>query len=182
MSVDTNTAVADYLQFLADPTSMRNDEEIAGLAAERDGASDPISRLRAIEAIKRAEADDGSKYVSAFVQHAREWAAAEGISAESFVEIGVPISVLREAGFVVATTGRSAGSSTTRKRVTVSEIRASVGSEPFTVKSLQDASGASTASVRKAIKEMIDDGSAVEISLDPAYTGRGRAPNRYQKR
>jgi predicted ArsR family transcriptional regulator len=64
--------------------------------------------------------------------------------------------------------------------VSVDKVKACVPSGPFTAKALEEASGATGATARKAIAELVAAGSVESLGPDPEYSGRGRAPTLYK--
>ena len=63
-------AIRDYLLFLTDPESMRDDAEIHRLEAAAREVSDPIEKLRLLSAAQRAGEVDGSHFEQAFIASA----------------------------------------------------------------------------------------------------------------
>jgi hypothetical protein len=171
-------AVRAYLTFLSDPNSLRDDRLIAKLQAEIDRASDPIDKLKAISAKHQAEAVDGSLYRKAFTQNAKAYAETNNITAAAFAELGVPNEDLRAAGFTI---GRNKRSNTRAKRVTTDTIAASLPTGTFTSRDIENSTGASTGTVRRAISILLTAKKISEAGTDPNYPGRGRAPMRYTK-
>jgi hypothetical protein len=49
----------------------------------------------------------------------------------------------------------------------------------FTSRRLEELSGASALTVRKALDRLLASGQLVEMDPDPGYHGPGRAPRRY---
>jgi predicted ArsR family transcriptional regulator len=64
--------------------------------------------------------------------------------------------------------------------VSVDKVKACVPSGPFTAKALEEASGATGATARKAIAELVAVGAVQSLGRDPDYSGRGRAPTLYK--
>jgi hypothetical protein len=103
------------------------------------------------------------------------------ITAAAFIEEGVPPAVLRRAGFPVSVRGRPGRRAAgrvprTRGRVTVEEVRASIPRGSFTIKQLQERSGASPAVVRKVVDQELREGRLIREGTDPQHSGPGRAP------
>jgi hypothetical protein len=151
-------AVRLYLMYLEDPQKLVDPGEVKKLQAKVAGAKDPIDRLKAISALNRAQAVDGSSYKYDFIKHAKSWADTEGVPDSAFREMGVADDVLRAAGFGGGS--RASRGSTARARTpsgrrprtspdrlaegilglegsfTVKEIIESVGGSPVTVKNV----------------------------------------------
>jgi len=181
----TEDAIRRYLNYLQDPSSLRDDARIDKLRRELDTTKDPIAKLRTISALHSAQEVDGSEARDGFVKVAKQWAQSEGIGVESFRELGVPNADLAAAGFTVRGR-RPAGTATRRRRarrVPVGDIKATVGSLPrrFTVKDLEAASGGTNATVRKALAELVSDGAVRQLGSDPDWSGRGRSPMLYER-
>jgi len=184
-TLDAEAAVRLYLLFLDDPEKLRDEAEVKKLTNQVEEAKDPVDKLKAIAALERAQAVDGEVYEQAFVANARSWAEAEDVSATAFQQMGVPNDILTQAGFEVSRRGRA--KSTTRKspatRVTAEAVRTvALGfGEAFTTNDLQASSGGSLGTVRKVLAELVNSGELGQLGVDPNYSGRGRAPSRYQK-
>lgn len=169
---------------MRDPESLRDDEAIAEKEQQLESSDDPIERLKLQEELRKLAKPSLEAVEDEFVVHAKSWADEAGISAKAFAAEGVPAAVLRRAGFSVSGAGRSRRSSGRRssgKRVTTEEVIAAIPSGSFTVKRLQEISGASAAVVRKAIGIEQEAGRLTELGTDPDHSGPGRAPTLYKK-
>ena len=80
--------------------------------------------------------------------------------------------------------GRGAGSASSprRGRVSAEMIKGSIPEGRFTIAALEAASGASTATVRKVVSDLVDDGVLVDLGPDQTHSGRGRAPLLFSRR
>lgn len=178
--------IRTYLSAIRDPESLRDDDAIKEKEAELADAGDPITRLQLHEELQKLTRPSLEAIEDEFVVHAKAWADEAGISAKAFAAEGVPSAVLRRAGFTVSGGGsgrgrRSTGRRTTSgKRVTTEQVIESMPSGAFTVKALQEISGASAAVVRKAINAEKDAGRVQEVGPDPDHSGPGRAPTLYR--
>lgn len=179
-------AVRMYLQFLADPQELVDRDALNKLESNVEKAKDPITKLRAIAALERARNVDGSSYETAFVLHAQDWAATEGIPVAAFSSMGVPDAVLARAGLkprndrVAARArsqrgGRARSTSTETLQAWVLERVA-----PFTLAELQQNVGGSPATLKKAVEQLIAAGKVQNLGSSPSHAGRGRAPYLYQ--
>ncbi len=177
--MNQEAAVREYLMWLEDPASLRDESAIATAAAAVESATDPIDRLHAITALQKVKNVDGSHLRAAFVEHAKSWAETNGVSAEAFRELGVPPQDLRAAG-LLAGSGSSTGPR--RGRVSAEMIKGSIPEGRFTISALEAASGASTATVRKVVSDLVDEGVLVDLGPDQNHTGRGRAPLLFSRR
>jgi hypothetical protein len=152
-------AVRLYLMYLDDPEKLVDPAEVKKLQAKVASAKDPIDRLKAISALNRAKAVDGSTYKYDFIKHAKTWADSEGVPEGAFREMGVPEDVLRAAGFGGG--GRSGRGGTTRartpsgRRPRTSPDRLAEGilglDGPFTVKEVIESVGGSPVTVKNVI-------------------------------
>lgn len=189
---DDEDAIRRYLAWIDDPTSLRDEQRIAELMAKIDAAGDPIEKIHLASDLHRVQQVDGSELRERFVAVARRWAGANGIVPEAFLQLGVPASDLRRAGFdvhapagrpsrrsEVGTVGAGTGSA---RRTTVEEIRAAARSfeEPFTVADLRDRVGGSPGTVRRALDAMIDAGEVEPLGAADGWTGPGRPPHRFR--
>lgn len=168
-------AVRSYLEYLKDPESIRDVAAIAEAQQTADAAQDPIERAKALSAVRRLEAVDGSAVRAGFVANAKSWVESNDIVADVLSEMGVPNDAMREAG-LVASKAPAAPSGRKRTRVSPDVVKAAVPSGSFSIADLEAASGASTATVRKVIAEMVDAGMLVDLGPDESHSGRGRAP------
>jgi hypothetical protein len=183
------TAVRDYLRALADPDSLRDDDQINELTNQLDKSDDPLERLRLRQQLLDLQSPSIERYEEGFVTHAKAWADEQGITAKVFTDEGVANDTLRRAGFDVAARGRRGRARTSapaprarRSRVTSEEVRAAIpASGTFTIKSLQDSSGASPAIVRKVVSEEESAGRLRNEGTDPDHRGPGRAPVLYRR-
>lgn len=184
------SAVRDYLRALQDPASLRDDDQIKHLTEQLSKSEDGVERLRLRQLLMDAEAPSIERYEEGFVTHAKAWAEEQSISAKAFSDEGVDTDVLRRAGFNVADgrrrgrPARSGGGTVTRvrrSRVTSEDIRNAIPQGAFTIKTLQDVSGASPAVVRKVVQEEAEAGRLTSDGTDPDHRGPGRAPILYRK-
>lgn len=175
-------AIRKYLVSLKDPSALKDDERVAELQAQLAAAEDELERLRLRQQILDAERPPTDKLEEAFVEHAKTWAERHGITEKAFQAEGVPPQVLRRAGFKVSG-GRAAQRrpARSRSRVSSEEVRKSLPKGTFTVKQVQEASGASPAVVRRIIQEEVEAGRVTEHGTDPDHKGPGRAPTLYQR-
>ena len=169
-------AVRSYLQWLEDPSSVRDHEAIAEAHTQATTAADPLDRLKALSRLQALEAVDGDVFRARFVEHAASWAAANEVTPEAFRKLDVPTDVLKDAGLIPVSATGGARSAKRRTRVSPEMVRAAIPDGQFTIAGLEEASGASTATVRKVIAEMVDAGTLRDHGPDQRHTGRGRAP------
>lgn len=181
-------AIRNYLTALRDPSSLRDEDAITQLRTQLESAGDELERLQLRQQILDFESPSVERYEEEFVTHARAWADQHGISAKAFEAEGVPSQVLRRAGFGGVARGgrrstRSRGGATTRtrSRVTVDEVRSAIPKAAFTIKHLEQSSGASPAVVRKVVREEVAAGRLVQEGTDPDHAGPGRAPTLYRR-
>ena len=171
------SAVSTYLVALQDPSSLRDEASVAALQSKLEKATDHLERLRLRQELLDLESPSIGRYEEDFITHAKAWADENGITTKAFEAEGVPAGVLRKAG--LATGGRRGRR--TRTRVTVDQVRAAIPRGSFTVKTLQEISGASPAVVRKVVLDGVADGTLKEQGTDPSHVGPGRAPTLYKK-
>jgi hypothetical protein len=181
---NSETAVRDYLVALRDPSALRDDNEIKQLEKQLKDTDDELERVRLRQQIMDQERPSIDRYEDGFVKHAKSWADKHGISAKAFTAEGVPPAILRKAGFSVGR-GRTRRRTTQRrrasKRVSAAEVRSAVPRGTFTIKKLQEKTGASPAVVRNVLAEEEQSGKVTRVGPDPDHKGPGRAPTLYRK-
>ena len=191
--VTPESAVRRFLAWVENPASAIDQGAIDRAEAAFAAASDPIERLHAAAARERARAADVAAISGDFVAHARAYAESAGIPFEAFRALGVSPEVLAEAGFAVPSRGRrgAGAKSTTRSglprapQISVSQIKGVADQMPkqFTLAQLANkAGGGSPVTVRKAVDELISEGSVAKLGPDTNHTGPGRAPTVYELR
>lgn len=190
MASTQEAAVRNYLLSIRNPDALRDEDAIAALNAKLEESNDELERLQLRQQLLDRQTPSMEGYEDAFVEHARAWADRTGISSEAFLAEGVPPAVLRRAGFRGVTgggrrrSGSRSGSSprtSTRTRVSAEEVRAAIPTGTFTVKDLQERSGASAAVVRRIIAEEVEAGTVTDQGADPDHSGPGRAPTVYKR-
>ena len=179
-SKSAESAVRTYLTALRDPSALRDESRLATLQSELDSSGDELERLRLRQQIFDVESPSVAKYEDDFVTHAKAWAEEHGVTGKAFEAEGVPAQVLRRAGLAPrgARKGRRPG---VRTRVTVDEVRALIPRGSFTIRTLQETSGASPAVVRKVVADEVAGGRLKEVGPDPDHRGPGRSPTLYKK-
>jgi hypothetical protein len=190
MASTQETAVRHYLLSVRDPGALRDEGAIADLKSKLEQSGDELERLQLRQQLLDIESPSLERYEDAFVEHAKAWADKTGISGEAFAAEGVPAAVLRRAGFrgvgggggrrrsTARTTAPRAG---TRSRVSADEVRSAIPTGSFTVKDLQERSGASAAVVRRIIQEEASAGRLTVEGPDTDHSGPGRAPTVYKR-
>jgi hypothetical protein len=186
MATRAETAVRNYLVALKNPSSLRDEDEIKKIRQRVDSSKDELERLKLRQQMLDLERPSEGRYEDAFVKHAKAWADKHGIGAKAFTAEGVSPTVLRKAGFTVDRgrgrgRRRAAPRRRTGKRVTVAEVRSAIPRGTFTIKRLQEKSGASPAVVRKVLAEEEAAGNVSKVGPDPDHKGPGRAPTLYKK-
>lgn len=182
-----DSAVRNYLVALRDPSALRDEEQISKLRAKLESSGDELERLRLRQEIIDAQAPALDRYEDAFVSHAKSWADSVGITERAFVEEGVPPHVLRRAGFRVAGgRGRGRGaagrSRSGRTRVSSEAVRSAIPRGNFTIRQLQEASGASPAVVRKVVQEEEAAGRVAKVGSEKSSGGPGRSATVYKRK
>lgn len=182
MAISAERAVREYLTSLKNPSALRDEEKLTELRQRLEGTDDEVERLKLRQQILEAENPSLNGYEDNFVIHAKAWADKAGVSDDAFLAEGVPPKVLRKAGFRnVARTPAPSSGRTTRTRVSADEVRAAIPNGQFTVKDVQNASGASAAVVRRVVGEEVEAGNVTEVGPDPEHSGPGRAPTVYSR-
>jgi hypothetical protein len=190
MASTQETAVRNYLLSVRDPSALRDEGAIADLNSKLEQSGDELERLQLRQQLLDIESPSLERYEDAFVEHAKAWAEKTGVSGEAFAAEGVPAAVLRRAGFRGVGSGggrrRSTARTTTpragtRSRVSADEVRAAIPTGSFTVKDLQERSGASAAVVRRIIQEEVAASRVTVEGPDTDHSGPGRAPTVYKR-
>lgn len=185
--MDAEDTVRRYLDYLEDPSVIRDDEAIAETKRRAAEATDKIERLKLLSEVERLEDPTADDLHEAFVATVKDWADGASVTPGALIKLGVPPGVLREAGFDLGGPAprQPRPSRRTSRRgpgVSVEAVRAAVPAEgTFTTKDLREASGASPGTVRKAMAEMLDAGEIVERGPHPAWDGPGRVPTLYER-
>ncbi len=179
-------AVRNYLVSLKDPGALKDEDRVSSLKQELAESEDELERLRLRQQILDAERPPLEKFEEAFVTHAKAWADQHGISDKAFVAEGVPPQVLRRAGFKGVSGGRkraAQGGRTQRSgtRVSADEVRKALPKGTFTIKQVQEATGASAAVVRRVVQEEVEAGKVTEEGADPDHKGPGRSPTLFKR-
>ncbi len=178
-------AVRTYLTALKDPSALRDENEVAQLERQIDKTDDHVERLVLRQQLLEAKSPALERYEEGFVKHAKKWADDRGVTAEAFASEGVPPAVLRRAGFRVRGGRKAAPRKTSRarrSRVSADDVRKAIPRGTFTVKRLEESTGASPAVVRKVVQAEVEAGNLTEVGPDPDHRGPGRAPTLYKKK
>lgn len=177
-------AVERYMRALNDPKSLVDEGEVSAIEEKLTKANSPLERLRLQSQLQDLRSPSLEGLEEEFIANVQEWAEANGVTAEAFLAEGVPADVLQRAGFKVKTRGRRKGSISSRPRaprVSKSVIREHIPAKGlFTVAQLVAACQGTEATVRKTLLEEINAGNVIERGIDETYSGRGKAPVRYE--
>lgn len=187
MTIDTvdetaQSAVRNYLLFLEDPRRLVDHGLVERLRTKANEAQDPIERLMAYAELERAQRSDDSKYKLEFILHAKSWAEANDVGAAAFKQLGVKDDVLRSAGLLATGRGlrkrQSKDPAASRRSVSAETVKNHVRSlrGKFTLADLYSSVGGSPMTVRKAVQELVDQGSVKRLGPATDWGGRGRAP------
>jgi hypothetical protein len=179
-------AVRRYLAALRDPSALRDESALKALREKLDSTADPVERVQLQEQLRRATQPDLAAVEQDFVTAAKGWADDRGISAEAFRAEGVALSTLRAAGFDVRGGGarprKGQRRRSTRTRVPAEQIRKAIPRGQFTISEIAVATGASTATVRKVVTELLEAGELTEVGPAKRRSGPGRAPKAYRRK
>jgi hypothetical protein len=182
-TTDAEHAVARYLRFLADPDSLIDKAAVKAANKELNAAVDPMDRLHAAAALRRATTVDEAEIEAAFRSAAPAYAREHGLTEDDFAAMGVGKSLVRDvfAGRTARTPRAASAPKLGGSRGGIAKVTEHVlalGSG--TTFLIADVLGvASQVTVRKALDEMVSAGTIK--NLGPVSTGgRGRAPLKYQ--
>jgi hypothetical protein len=175
-------AVRRYLVSLTDPESLLDSDAIAEAEKMYEDSEDPIEKVRAHAALKKARTGDQAGARLGFINNARKWAQEEQIPFDAFRQLGVPHDVLEAAGLVDAK-GKKKGGSNLKVRKRAAKVSISDISEwmlqqdkPFTTSDIASSIGGSPATIKKAIDELTARKQIRNLGVDNDHTARGRAP------
>lgn len=190
-NVTPELAVRRYLQFLAAPESLVDANELRELESAAAAATDPIERLRAINAVHVAKVVDGSRLKADFISNAREFARAEEIGVEAFQEIGVPDDVLRAAGLLgggrsrrthAGDDGRAHRRSRSNRRsprLHLEQVEEALPEGDFKLVELATAIDREVNTTRNYLGRLVADGKVQVVGEDPS--GRGKPAKIYRR-
>ena len=189
-------AIRRYLLWLSDPTSIVDTDAIEEAERAARETTDVIEKLKALSRVEHMRLGDSAAVKRGFLEHAKSWGDQHEISAASWIRLGVPPEVLREAGITGnraaatrqapraaaprATTGRTGGArgANVGIRQVVAHVQTMTG--PFVLTDIADQVGGSPMTIRKAVDQMVAEGAVERLGADPQHNGRGRAPIRYR--
>lgn len=172
-------AVRNYLTAIKNPAALQDESKLNELEEAIANTDDVLERLKLKAEAKRLSDVKPEDYEDGFVKNAKDWAQSNDVPVSVFVDEGVDAAVLKRAGFDVSA---SKEKKTTRSRVssdTVAEHARSLDGE-FTYKDVEDATGASAATVRKVLTGLESDG-VLTSKDDPDHDGRGRPAKIFSK-
>lgn len=165
MGTAREEAVRCYLVMVNDPSWPVAVPEYARLQRELDQTDDPLERVRLHARLRELERVLTDRGEAGFVACAKEWAEANGVTADALRGEGVPDAVLRRAGFALREdrVREKPKGSGTRRSPTTSEIRAALPPGRFTVDDVQLRIQASRGAVRRVVRLMLQRGELEEL-------------------
>lgn len=187
----TNTSheetVRRYMLFIEDPAQLIDQAAINKATQAVADAADPIEKLKALGDLAKARNVDEVPLLEGFVSVAKQWADKAHVPASVFLDMKVPAEVLKAAGFEVEIKPTVRGKTRNgverqrAKAVPVEDIKAHVDgiTGKFLLSDIIGTIGGSTATVSKAVNELIKEGKVAKLGPVPEYGGRGRAPIQY---
>lgn len=178
-----------YLQYLADPESLRDEGAIAKAQAAVDRAKDPITRVKAITALERAEAVDVEVYRQAFITNVKAWMESDDVTVSALRQVGVPDEDLVEAGVLAPQPSRRRGRGravaapvrTRAPRLALEEVARHLPRGEFRLVELAEAIEREPATTRNYLNKLVDEGIVAEVGDDPNHSGKGKAPKLYAR-
>jgi len=176
---DAEGAVLAYLLALRDPRLLIDQTVVSDLEREVAQASDPIDKIKALAALRRAQSPDRAFAEARFVAVARAWADANDVPPATFVELGVSADVLRSAGFVIDDGGEHQFQARRTRSVTVAAIEEHIvrhASPTFTFADIARDIGGSPMTIRKAVRRLEVQGKVERLGPMSSWPGPGRAP------
>jgi hypothetical protein len=177
---DRDSAIRNYLNYLHNPASAINQAAIDAAEASVASAGDVLEKARALSRLEIAKQVDGSSLRDAFIANAASWVSDNQVTPAALRQLGVSDSDLSAAGLIVkGTRGRKGGKGSggvKRNRTSIPDVQALIPQGRFTINDLMAKSGASVATVRKAIDLNIAAGKAINHGPLANHNNRGRAP------
>lgn len=176
----TDDAIRQYLNAIQNPDALVDDDKVSKLSEQVENEEDPIKRLKLRTELDKASNVSPEDYEEGFINNAKSWAESNSITADAFIAEGVPESVLARAGMI--SQKRTGTATKTRTRVSADDVRETVlaTADEFSTSDIAERSGASDATARKVVQELVDSGEVEEVGPDPDHTGRGRAATLYK--
>lgn len=164
-------------------------DAVERLERSLDAEGDPIAKLRILSELRQAKQADHDALHQQFCLYAKDWADANGIPVDSFLELGVDADTLRAAGFKLADSPSPRARKDSRDHksgshpVPVANVKDIVARKRgvFTLAHIAEASGASPMTVRKAINELITSGDVERLGPTPGWSQPGRAPIQFRR-
>jgi hypothetical protein len=178
---ETDSSVRLYFTYLADPTKLVDASAIAKAQAAVSKAKDPLEKLHALAALRKAQTVDTDQIVAGFVKAAPAYARANDLAPEDFTAAGVPAAVVARA-FSAArrSTALSSGSvRSTRARATKQDIQDAILDLSGEFRAA-DVSIGSPITIRAAIEELLSQGRIVATGQGRIEGQRGR-PSQWYK-
>lgn len=179
---DATQTVERYFAALTDPESLVPTEAVEQVKADLEKAEGVVERLKLREELRRLEQPDTESIRDDFVAVAKEWAENLGISGESLQAEGADPEDLRRAGFNIATPRSTRRPATRSSSRTSREEVVAAMKDTFTTKDLMESTGASRATVSKAITEEIEAGRVERLGADESDASPGRSAILFKKK
>ena len=188
--------VRDYLKLVNNPDDLIDLNLIEDLKEKLNEATDPVERVKLRTHLDEARRIPTEEIESKFIKNVVPWIKEAHISVPALLEEGVSPEVLQSAGVELnghtpkakkkAPAKKKAAKKATAKKAakptSTEEVVAHLtkARKPFTIPGTMETTGASRATVKKAIDTMIEDGTVVETD-ETESSGRGRAATLYKR-
>lgn len=180
MATDPTAIVDRYLEYVEDDSTIRDEQAIEAAENKVHAAPTAAEKLIALSELERLQEGDPSELIAEFVSVARQWGRDHQITLGAWKAMNVPDDVLAQARITgYAQSDPSALSGPRRTRVSAETVKAAIPSGEFTIGELADASGATAATVRNVVAELLRTRVVEEIGERPSE--RGRAAKLYSK-
>lgn len=182
--MSTEDVVRRYFAYLQDESVLIDADAIADLRKRAEASNDVVERLRLLSEAERLQVPDPAGLEAEFISVLPRFMRDNSITESALRSQGVPSKVLRAAS--KSPRRRSAPSTSNsggRAGVGTDEVKSAIPTKgtTFTTKWLQDQSKASAGTVRKVMRELVDNGVIVERGPDPSWAGPGRVPTLYEQ-
>lgn len=174
-----------YLQFLTDPESLRDPAAIKRAYEEVAEATDPISKVKALSALERAEVVDGEVYRVAFVAHAAAWVETTEVSVSALANFGVPEADLVEAGLLTATRVRQKAKRPVKgqrsPRLDPGDVVARLKpGEKYLLADIAVLIDREPPTTRNYVNRLLAEGVIEDLGPDQSHKSKGKAPHVYR--
>jgi hypothetical protein len=180
MPTEPDTVVRDYLAYLADPSSLIDPAKVSKAETAVAKAKDPLDRLHAVAALRKAQTVSDDELVTSFVKAVPAYARENGLVKSDFAAIGVPTAVLERAfSGGPRSTSRRSSNRTSGRRASTQQVRDAILQLSGEFRAL-DVPVGSAVTVRSTIDALVSEGKLIPTGQARIEGQRGRPSNWYK--